>query len=102
MALGQECPDERIKVEKVTPLPDLCVLTFTYQTDQMPESVLMDGVIIQSTEDFYVGEEPEIKRIIVLQENGSLVVVEWLVKSESVVYRAESKILYVCAPNHIL
>jgi hypothetical protein len=107
VALGHESPDARITVKKVTPLPDRCTLTFTYASSQAPDAAFMDGVKVKAVKDFWAGEGPVMKRVILtadpeLGDPGAQVIIEWIVRADSVVYRAETATLYVCAPTKVL
>jgi hypothetical protein len=106
MVLGHDSPDSRVQVDKVTPLPDRCSLTFDYFTVQSPEAILDGGLVTEPVEDFYVGEPPRLLRLMVTGETGdpvgSRVIAHWRVCSECAVYRAESRTLYVCAPTRAM
>jgi hypothetical protein len=100
MALGYKSPDSRIAVNRVAELPPQCSLWFGYESKEMPEHIQEHGDRLDSSGDFYAGVEPLFRRLTIIgTENGTTkYAVEWRVEYRSVIYRAKSKVLYVCAP----
>jgi hypothetical protein len=98
---GVNSPDARVAVKRVSRLVDRCPLVLTFPSKKLPGAALSGGLDVEPDDDFFVGREPEIKRVTAsFSLDGSTVAVEFVVFADSVIYRAETATLYICAPLH--
>ncbi len=99
LSAPDKSPDSDVIVRKVTPIVDKSTLTFEYGYRRSADMLIYGGSgELPTAGDFYVGTQPTIKKAIVIAGGqGSKLIIEWLIRFQCAVYRAETRTLYVCA-----
>lgn len=100
VGMGHPSPDVRIQMKKTMKLPDGCLLVFAYEITQ--ETTPDCKLNVKSQGDFYAGERPVLNKITVPSGGDQpIAILEFMIFSPCVVYRAETQTLYLCSPARI-